>query len=722
MTRLPPGQILGARFEILGVLGEGGMATVYLAQDRLREERVALKLLHRHLAASPSMRARLRREVIAASHLRHPNALVAHELHELDGHLGLSMPVCTGATLSEHVAARGPLSAEALRRLGLELAGVLAQAHGAGIVHRDITPNNVMVAPEGHALLMDFGLARLDGGRTATGTGVLGTAGYAAPEVYDGVRADPRSDLYSLGAALYFAATGHSPFAAPTPVATLKRQLADDRVSLDQARPDLPPDLSALIEALLRVDPEQRPAGPSAVLDALTHGGLVEEAPAPVGPELSLDPESLRPKLPAGGWAVELHEAEPLDLVRRARLRGGYNPHGAGLEGILRRIVTEIADGVRSAFDIPAELPPEQRLMQGIAALGELPPEALRPNPVLFEERFLLAAGVDEATARALADQARPLGFQTYLHRAGAPSKTQEQLRGLMYACMGLLFAAAASGSWGLAMIAGAVGMALYMGRSQAAPPPRFPELPVAYSADLRPALTQEYRQALEALEQRHAESWSSTQETPERPPARPERQAESPLPPAGRRAMAQLDALEASLQRQAEQLAPVVIEDLTRTLHQLRTRCAALSEHARALQQELETQVRGAGDAAGDAARVEARLERLAALEAMGQAADPAEQASLRQALAQHQAAMAEQERLEADLTRALAELLEIGAHATRARRSLLSEADIRSSATDLLSELRGKVDAARAASQETDDAERKRRARAAQAAKQRR
>ena len=154
MPEYNEGQILGERFEIVGALGRGGMATVYLARDRVRGERVALKVLHDHLAHDPAMRERLRREVVAAARLRHPGALVAHELHDLGGTWALSLPFHPGQTLAEHLAQHGPMEPEAVRRLGVRLAEVLAEAHTRGLLHRDVTPQNVMIGPRGEPVLL----------------------------------------------------------------------------------------------------------------------------------------------------------------------------------------------------------------------------------------------------------------------------------------------------------------------------------------------------------------------------------------------------------------------------------------------------------------------------------------------------------------------------------------------------------------------------------------
>ena len=201
MPDLAPGAVLGERFEIAGVLGRGGMATVYLALDRVRGSQVALKVLHGHLADQPSARARLRREVEAAGRIRHPAALVASELFELDGHLALSLPLHDGETLAEHVAERGPLPIDALWRLGQDLSGALAEAHSKGVLHRDLAPGNIMMDRERRGVLTDFGLARLDNLASRSTTTAVGTAGFTAPEVLSGERHTPAADLYGLGGA-----------------------------------------------------------------------------------------------------------------------------------------------------------------------------------------------------------------------------------------------------------------------------------------------------------------------------------------------------------------------------------------------------------------------------------------------------------------------------------------------------------------------------------------
>lgn len=180
---LAPGTVLGDRFTVVGVLGRGGSATVYLVEDRLRGAKVALKVLHP--GAGERERRRLRREVRTAAMLRHPGVLAAHEVHELEGRWALSMPVHPGQTLSELLGSGTRLSAGELARLADTLCGVLEHAHGHGVLHRDLSPRNVMVAEDGTAVLTDFGLARVTTHATQTATVALGTPGYAAPEIYE---------------------------------------------------------------------------------------------------------------------------------------------------------------------------------------------------------------------------------------------------------------------------------------------------------------------------------------------------------------------------------------------------------------------------------------------------------------------------------------------------------------------------------------------------------
>jgi serine/threonine protein kinase len=377
---MEPGAILGDRFEIIGVLGRGGMATVYLANDRDRGERLALKVLHPHLADDPGMRQRLQREVAAAALIRHPGALVAHDLHRLDGQLVLSMPYHPGATLADRVAADGPLAAQRVRALGVTLAEVLAEAHRGGLLHRDVTPKNVMVGEDGDVQLADFGLARLQG-MEGTATAAMGTPGYAAPELFHGEEADPRADLYGLGCVLYLAATGHPPFAG-SPAEVLERQLSGRHRPVAALAPDLPADLAQTIESLLAPRPEGRPGAAAEVVRALDGGRPLRRItvrspssnPAPTvgggkhGPARSVDLES-------GPCTVVLRTLPNSDVSRD-----------------------------------PA------RVVHALTEVAGLPPGGLVKSPILEHKRFRLVTGVSRSVADRLATGASTGGFRATVH------------------------------------------------------------------------------------------------------------------------------------------------------------------------------------------------------------------------------------------------------------------------------------------------------------------
>ncbi|MEM7789751.1 MAG: serine/threonine-protein kinase, partial [Bacteroidota bacterium] len=359
------GEVVGDRFAILGVLGRGGTATVYLADDRLRKQRVALKVIHEHLSADASTRRRLDREVQSASLLRHDAALVPHDVHELQGRLALSMPYHPGHTLEERVSEEGALPLDEVRTIGIRLAEALTAAHRAGVLHRDVTASNVLLSEGGaDTALTDFGLARLRGGGTRSTT-MLGTAGYAAPEVYGGQRSDPRSDLYGLGAILYLAATGRSAFDSRDPMSALRQQL-DGVQPVQDHRPEVPDDLAVLIESLLAPEPGDRPAGAREVLDAL-EGRNVPKPRATPAP--TIDDGVVRQYLPPGPWTVVVREhmedRTRRDELRRERRRGPTKEPPWARE--LRKAVTSFF-----GMEDESKITPEDALANVVAEEAEL--------------------------------------------------------------------------------------------------------------------------------------------------------------------------------------------------------------------------------------------------------------------------------------------------------------------------------------------------------------
>ena len=261
-TALPP--TLGAAYRVERPLGEGGMATVYLATDVKHDRRVALKVLRRELAAAVGVE-RFRREIRIAAGLTHPNILplydsVADE-PSTDTPPYFVMPYVEGDTLRTRLS-RGPLPLADALQIGIEVADALDYAHRRGIVHRDIKPENILLI-EGHAVVTDFGIAQAVGESSAdrlTNTGIIiGTPAYLSPEQLDGAaKVDGRSDVFSLAAVLYEMLAGDSAFGASTTVATMARVAAGTPPPLAERRPDAPAAVIAAIDRGLAVDREQR--------------------------------------------------------------------------------------------------------------------------------------------------------------------------------------------------------------------------------------------------------------------------------------------------------------------------------------------------------------------------------------------------------------------------------------------------------------------------------
>ena len=255
------------RFEVLGKLGAGGMGEVYLAHDPKLERRVAIKLLPRHLAADPDRIRRFRREVLAVSALNHPNILTVHEIVEVDGNELMVSELVAGVTLRERLGA-GPLPLAAALEVGAQIAAGLAAAHGVGIVHRDVKPENVMIRGDGLVKLLDFGIAKSPATgpadlthsptRAATGTGViLGTASYMSPEQARGEPAGGQADIWALGCVLFEALTGRQAFPGPT-VSDVLAAILTREPDWEALPADTPGQVRSLLRRCLQKNPEQR--------------------------------------------------------------------------------------------------------------------------------------------------------------------------------------------------------------------------------------------------------------------------------------------------------------------------------------------------------------------------------------------------------------------------------------------------------------------------------
>jgi serine/threonine protein kinase len=267
---LPPGTRLGS-YEVIGLLGAGGMGEVYSARDTRLGREVAIKVLPADVAADAERLARFEREARAVSALNHPNIVTLYEVGTSDTGPYLVLERVDGESLRA-VIASGPMPVRRLLGLGAQIAAGLAKAHAAGVVHRDLKPDNIMVTADGFAKILDFGLARLFlpddaladkadettlARQTASGV-VLGTLGYLSPEQAAGKPADYRADQFALGALLYEMATGLRPFKRETVLESLTATMRDEPEPLRSKRADLPSPLAWLIERCLSKSAEDR--------------------------------------------------------------------------------------------------------------------------------------------------------------------------------------------------------------------------------------------------------------------------------------------------------------------------------------------------------------------------------------------------------------------------------------------------------------------------------
>lgn len=261
-------------YRIEGVLGSGGMGTVFAAYDERLDRRVAIKTIRQGSDVTPERRERLWREARATAALEHPAIARVYDVLGEGDELHIVMERVVGRPLTD-LLAEGPLPVFEVLRLGQQIAEGLAAAHARDIVHRDLKAANVMVTDDGRVKILDFGLAkRLDAPATDTALTqdgvVLGTCHAMSPEQAMGRSLDGRSDLFALGSLLYQTLTGQHPFAVPSPMATLHRIVQHRPPRADLLRPEAPRAIGELLERLLAKEPGQRPVGAAEVAVALT--------------------------------------------------------------------------------------------------------------------------------------------------------------------------------------------------------------------------------------------------------------------------------------------------------------------------------------------------------------------------------------------------------------------------------------------------------------------
>ena len=254
---LRPGTTIAGRYELGERLGSGGMATVYLAEDRTLDRQVAVKVLDERYASDPSFVERFRREASAAAGLSHPNIVAVYDRGEAEGTYYIVMEYIDGPDLKEVIRERAPLPAEEAVGYARQILAALEAAHRRGIVHRDIKPQNVMVGDDGRLKVTDFGIARAvaETGMTEAGS-VIGTAQYLSPEQAKGDDVTPSSDCYAAGIVLYEMLTGRVPFDGERPVTVAMKQIHEPPVPPRTFERSIP----AALEEVVLVSLAKRPA------------------------------------------------------------------------------------------------------------------------------------------------------------------------------------------------------------------------------------------------------------------------------------------------------------------------------------------------------------------------------------------------------------------------------------------------------------------------------
>ena len=252
------GRVFNGRYRITERIGIGGMAEVYKAQDQTLGRIVAVKVMLPQYAADPEFAARFKQEAASAANLQSPYIVNVYDWGHDDGTYFIVMEYVRGTDLKSAILQRGAINQRKVAEIGSQVCQALSVAHNQDIIHRDVKPQNIMVQPDGNVKVMDFGIARAKNSVKSQTSSVLGTAHYISPEQAQGKELTGASDMYSLGCVLYEAATGQLPFDGPDAVSVAMKQVQEEPLPPSQVKPDISPDLEAIILKAMDKNPYNR--------------------------------------------------------------------------------------------------------------------------------------------------------------------------------------------------------------------------------------------------------------------------------------------------------------------------------------------------------------------------------------------------------------------------------------------------------------------------------
>ncbi len=366
------GEVLAGRYRLLTLLGRGGAGEVWQAEDTVLARQVAVKLL-RSLEGDPMDAVqRFRAEAQSAARLTHPNVVATYDVGTEGDHVFLVMELVQGPDLAKLMRTSGLPAAALVEDIALQGARALDAAHAAGIVHRDVKPGNLLMAPDGTLKMTDFGIAKQTGSET-TGLGVLlGTASYVAPEQVRGEPATAASDWYSFGCVLHELLTGTPPFTGPTVDVVMRQHL--DVPPPPVTRADVPPELANLVAHLLAKDPADRPSSEHDVAALL--------APANQTQVLAFTPPAAADVLGVGKW--EEDSDEPAPATHRAARRGfPLAKAGAAAAVVVAAVVGALLLRAGVSNDPPAQAggTPSAPVQKATAAPKTTPKPKPTPTP-----------------------------------------------------------------------------------------------------------------------------------------------------------------------------------------------------------------------------------------------------------------------------------------------------------------------------------------------------